>query len=288
MKFFIFLFLTGENYFKFSHKKHLELNITCITCHPKSEISQNPIDNLFPSHKECSICHDIGEDCSLCHKGKERGIEKIGIYISNFSHKKHFKFDCSTCHQKIKDEDFFLSKRKEAYPKMNTCIRCHKENKVSISCNTCHTDKEEKLFVFHPVKYRNLHSEEAKFMEKDCEMCHDFEKENYIGALRIPSCNTCHSKENILFKNHPENFRFSHSFSYLSGESACSNCHNDYKDCVECHRKEKIYPFDHNSIKWVTRNGGEHKEESKTSPERCVICHEERDNVCLSCHGGKK
>jgi|GEM_PF-313272 len=289
MKLLIFVFLISQgDYFKFSHKKHIESDVTCTTCHPKSETSLNPQDNLFPSHDECSQCHEIEENCSTCHIGEPREIEKPALYISYFPHKKHFKFDCSTCHQKIKGEDIFLSMREYAYPKMNTCITCHKENNVSVSCNLCHTDKEEKLFVFHSVKYRNLHSEEAKFEEKNCEMCHNVENEKYIGGLKIPACNTCHSKENIFFKNHPENFKFSHSFSYLSGESACSNCHNDYRDCVECHRSQKIYPFDHNSIEWVTNTGGEHAEEAETNPEKCVVCHEQKDNVCLSCHGGGK
>ncbi len=288
MKILILFLLINQKNFNFSHKKHIEMDIVCTTCHEKAIESEFQKDDLLPGHKECSQCHGIEENCSQCHTEKKEKIERIPLYISNFSHKKHSKFDCSICHEKIKEEEVFLSMRNYAYPVMSQCINCHRENKVAFLCSTCHTDKEEKLTIFHPKNYRFLHSEEAKFSDKNCKMCHNLDNVSLIGSIEIPACNTCHAKENIEFKNHPENFRFSHSFYYYSGESICSSCHNDYKDCVVCHRNEKIYPFDHNSVEWVKANGGLHSKEARLNPLRCVVCHEEKDNVCLTCHGGGK
>jgi hypothetical protein len=265
------------------------MEVQCLTCHPKAQTSEKPIDELYPGHNECQECHEIDNNCSTCHVGEPRKIERIPLYISYFSHKRHLDFSCVNCHSRIQEETKFLTKRKEAFPKMELCVVCHRENNVKKDCNGCHTDKEEKLLSFHPFKYRNTHSEDGRFFNENCLMCHDKQFDNYIGGITIPSCNSCHAEQNIVFKNHPENFKFNHSFSYLSGEKVCNTCHVGFKDCVDCHHKEHIYPPEHNSIDWVDRNdGGEHSERAKIEPERCIVCHEEEDNVCKTCHGGGK
>ncbi|MEN3044546.1 MAG: hypothetical protein ABDH37_04950 [Candidatus Hydrothermales bacterium] len=284
MKGLILIFLLNQKNFEFSHKKHLERYIDCITCHEKASQSELQSDDLLPGHKECSSCHNVDESCSNCHIREPKKIRRITLYISKFSHKKHSSINCLLCHKKIKEEEFFLSMGLASYPKMEFCIECHKDKKIKSTCETCHTDREEKLYIYHPKGYTNLHSREARLMEKNCAFCHDNNFESFIGKVEIPACNTCHAKENIKFKNHPENYKFIHSFSYYSKESNCVSCHINFNDCVGCHKKEKIYPIDHNSIDWVKKDGGIHKTEAISNPERCIVCHEEKDNVCLTCH----
>ena len=129
----------------FSHRLHVnEKTIDCKYCH--SYVDQS----TFPGMPAVSLCMS-------CHKyiiADHPYIKVLNNYFINnqpipwvrvfsqpdfvfFNHKRHIVvgIECKTCHGNIEQMDRVT----QTFPvKMEYCITCHRQNKVSVECYTCH------------------------------------------------------------------------------------------------------------------------------------------------------
>jgi len=253
----------------FPHGVHYENGIECEECHSKVKLSKKSTDLLLPKVDVCISCHD-----------NEMGYrEPVSIFpwISKFSHNLHKNVECEKCHK---------NPRNPVLPEMVSCLNCHDGLKASRDCYTCHEKGETRLVEYHPPHWKSIHAEEARTGEKNCLICHQ-ESQALQDLTPAQACENCHVRENIALQKHLENFIFLHPQAFLAREENCEDCHREFTDCRSCHREKGLYPLDHNSINWLTQNGGEHSEEARIDPERCLSCHGGIEPVCAECHGGK-
>jgi hypothetical protein len=130
----------------FPHKTHIANQMECLTCHINADRS---IMATFPSVSDCMVCHEN-------IKTESPEIKKLAAYASRneeppwvrvyqfedeadvyFTHKRHVlaNIDCSRCHGDMANA---VAMRQDVHWTMGKCIDCHRENKVSVDCVTCH------------------------------------------------------------------------------------------------------------------------------------------------------
>jgi hypothetical protein len=129
----------------FSHKLHAGTRkIPCLYCHSNAERSRHA---TIPSTNVCMNCHlvvrtdkpAIQQVTKLYEEGKPIPwvrVHRVPDYVY-FSHRWHVArgIACQTCHGQIQTEDVV---RQAENLKMGWCISCHRQNKASQECNTCH------------------------------------------------------------------------------------------------------------------------------------------------------
>ena len=129
----------------FSHKKHAGDNgISCLFCHrsaPKSTIAG------IPAVEDCRSCHlFISRDAPEIKKvmtfwDNRQPIPWVRVYgvpdHVYFPHMMHLRagFLCSACHGDVAAMERITRTIKI---EMGWCLDCHKQNKASIDCWTCH------------------------------------------------------------------------------------------------------------------------------------------------------
>lgn len=136
-----------EQPISFSHKKHQEQGIDCLTCHP---YYQTQTFAGMPSLATCLGCHQEAITQSP-EEEKIRQLQKKGEKISwkrlyqepdhvFFSHRRHVvlgKLNCQTCHGQIGE-----SQRPPSWPwvsmSMKWCMNCHARHKATNDCIECH------------------------------------------------------------------------------------------------------------------------------------------------------
>ena len=103
----------------------------------------------IPSVSECMVCHEsvkpdspeIKKLAGFAAKDEEPPWERVYGFPAEadvyFTHKRHVKagVDCSTCHGDVANS---IEMRQNIHWNMGRCIDCHRENKVSTDCLTCH------------------------------------------------------------------------------------------------------------------------------------------------------
>jgi len=129
----------------FSHKIHAGDNkIPCLYCHSNVERSTAA---TVPSMATCMGCHN------MVATGKPNIIELRKAYQEKkviewnrvhslpdfvyFNHSMHIAkgIECQTCHGPVEQMEVVYQYRRL---NMGDCVTCHRENKASIQCNTCH------------------------------------------------------------------------------------------------------------------------------------------------------
>jgi hypothetical protein len=248
----------------FPHSPHIQNGVECLTCHDKAKTSTLSSDVLLPGSDVCQDCH-----------GESKGYKKpqmLPIWIYRFTHQGHKDQSCLICHENVENP---------VLPKMETCIQCHNDVTASKDCFTCHSWEEAKR-GYHPPEWKRLHSEEARLEREKCLLCH--EESSTLNNWGVPACENCHVRENIALQRHPENFLFEHPAVFETRVEDCSSCHYQFEDCRSCHYERRIYPMDHSSLNWVADEGGEHKTEAESDPEKCLSCHGGEDPICATCH----
>ena len=129
----------------FSHKLHAGTRkIPCLYCNSNAERSRHA---TIPSTNVCMNCHlvvrtdkpAIQQVTKLYNEGKAIPwvrVHRLPDYVY-FSHRWHVArgIACQTCHGQIQTEDVI---RQAENLKMGWCISCHRQNKASQECNTCH------------------------------------------------------------------------------------------------------------------------------------------------------
>lgn len=129
----------------FSHKIHAGTNkIPCLYCHSNAERSRHA---TVPAANVCMNCHSVVavdkpniQKLTSAYQANEVlpwvRVHRLPDHVY-FSHRWHVAkgFACQKCHGPIETMDVV----KQVAPlKMGWCIQCHRQNKASTECSTCH------------------------------------------------------------------------------------------------------------------------------------------------------
>lgn len=153
----------------FHHKEHVELfGNRCVDCHAKEncsnchDASKPKIERMNEDdpHVLCSKCHNVDDDCTICHMQGE---------APGFDH--------------LRRTNFMLKE----YHKGLACVECHTESTtytgLKPECNSCHSDDWMPADFDHSktgLTFDEAHADNL------CQACH-------IGGLGTPpQCNACH------------------------------------------------------------------------------------------------
>jgi menaquinone reductase, multiheme cytochrome c subunit len=130
-----------------SHKRHMEANMKCVTCHPGAE---DQTLAQFPTVTDCMDCHHKARgdhpDEPLVRQYAERKQEIPWIRVDRlpghvyFPHGPHVtgaKMKCEECHVGILQATKALA-LPDIFPSMAECMRCHRERNASNQCKVCH------------------------------------------------------------------------------------------------------------------------------------------------------
>jgi|CXWL01.1.fsa_nt_gi hypothetical protein len=132
----------------FSHQRHAEADIDCLTCHEKA--ADEPAATL-PILRDCMKCHKEPQgknpeepklrDYAL--RGQEVPWVNVNVLPGHvyFSHRAHVTFaemDCSACHGDMTKVEHALTRTNVGHLTMKACIDCHQQKKVTTDCVTCH------------------------------------------------------------------------------------------------------------------------------------------------------
>ena len=129
----------------FSHKIHASTNkIPCLYCHSNAERSRYA---TVPAVGVCMNCHTVVRTERPTIQALTRyyqsdkpvpwiRVHRVPDYVY-FSHQWHIArgITCQTCHGQVQNMDVI---RQATTLKMGMCISCHRQNKASQECNTCH------------------------------------------------------------------------------------------------------------------------------------------------------
>jgi len=131
----------------FDHQKHAANNVPCSFCH--RYYTELAVAGM-PGTKVCARCH---EDVIYLTPEKE----KLRAYVESgreipwervyrvhdytfFSHRRHVvleKIQCSKCHGEVATFTEPITKQAIELT-MDACLDCHKENKATTDCVSCH------------------------------------------------------------------------------------------------------------------------------------------------------
>ena len=113
----------------FSHKRHAELKLQCTFCHKTAGSAERA---TFPAWKICQTCHTEMAEQPIPLKR----VYNLPDFVF-FSHVRHAtaKIECAACHGDVKSQARIELHRST---KMAACVDCHKANKATVVCNSCH------------------------------------------------------------------------------------------------------------------------------------------------------
>lgn len=131
----------------FSHQRHMEADMKCITCHPSAE---DQAEAQFPIVADCMDCHgkargDHPDEPKVRAYAKRDAeipwvrVDRLPGHV-HFSHAAHVtlaKMKCEDCHQGILAATLPLT-LPDVHQTMDDCMRCHRERNASNQCKTCH------------------------------------------------------------------------------------------------------------------------------------------------------
>ena len=142
----------------FSHRPHLDLKLTCASCHSSAAASTRAADNLLPQ----------AESCAPCHEDSQVRTAPTRHFVAKFNHAAHAgMLNCQGCHR-LKE-----GAANPGFPKMAFCIGCHNKIDVPDSCMKCHLPTQELKPSSHNPAFFDLHSS-GKLQTKNagCAVCH--------------------------------------------------------------------------------------------------------------------
>jgi len=197
-----------------------------------------------------------------------------------FSHKKHSKQECQTCHKYIIESDKASDRN---LPAEVVCQECHKENTRTsprdtgsqAKCSLCHSD--------YDVSLKNLPAR-SHWPESKIKYNHK------VHVNRMIACSTCHAG---VEESDSSGGR------HLPHMGTCTSCHKlngKENTCTLCHVSKPsgaIIKTRFNGVKLVPSSGTlnhhldwgkRHAKEAKVDKKTCDNCHVQRD--CNTCHDG--
>jgi hypothetical protein len=130
----------------YSHKLHLALGLACLDCHSSADTGDAA---TLPSVTKCMLCHakvatdkpEIRKLAAYAANGREVPWERVYGFdpqaLVKFRHAAHFraKIACATCHG---DMTQATTAERVVNHNMGSCVACHRQNKASDDCATCH------------------------------------------------------------------------------------------------------------------------------------------------------
>jgi hypothetical protein len=176
----------------FSHELHLQVHLSCTSCHTQAPASSKLEDNLLPPEKVCLDCHD------------QAVIKKPSPTLLNrFSHQRHValgniapvlraavksgtylskpgdlltKLDaagseaCAACHRGLESAE---SVSKANFPQMADCLVCHNKIDAPFSCEFCHARSAALKPANHTGDFLDGHTrKDAPLDRTTCAVCH--------------------------------------------------------------------------------------------------------------------
>lgn len=248
----------------FNHTLHvIDAEMACSDCH-MFDGTARPL----PDHDVCGNCHDVEEECGMCHKNPDEpeAMPPISGLYEGFAHAAHTKFECKNCHT-IEDITELT------IPGMSDCQVCHENNEGPLNCVDCHKGDSPRPMDHQLASWHKDHGLEAQMMSEECAACHD-----------QSSCDDCHQGLNITSRPHPPGWIFNH-FADASIDGSCLSCHETRQSCVTCHRS--LLPIPHVlGLTYANQNGGDHTGDAAAFIETCLVCHDvyNEDPTCARCH----
>jgi Cytochrome c7 and related cytochrome c len=122
--------------FPFSHRQHAERKIPCAACHTAGTKAMSIL-----SPTGCMGCHKtIATDKpAIKQLARTKKIEWEKVYelpyFVWFSHRRHAKTACQTCHGPVETRDVL---EVEVQHSMRDCRACHVQTGARNECGTCH------------------------------------------------------------------------------------------------------------------------------------------------------
>jgi len=170
---------------------------------------------------------------------------------------------CDGCHARTAHGQ---SLRWQSGPVMGECVACHSERRVSIECDTCHTENER--------------SRPTAAAKGPWQVTHGANWQQTHGLGDVESCGTCHPNDYCVQCHgvavpHPPDFGGTHGTLATAQPAVCVRCHQSRTDfCDACHTMEMPHPegflVAHSTLA-----------ENRTD-DRCFRCHAATD--CEACH----
>ncbi|NOZ07562.1 MAG: hypothetical protein GXO91_01640 [FCB group bacterium] len=250
----------------FPHEIHIvDAELVCSDCHSSVDGSTTLAESLLPEMEVCSECHEVEEDCGVCHSNPDNPKSYLINGNSSgfdFPHKSHLiRFaDCNTCHAEVVNDGVGIPR--QVWP-ASKCSDCHRNNKPSS----------------HALNWRVEHGAEVSLPQsRSCTICHN---ENF--------CDNCHQMQQFTPRQHPTAYLLKHGFEASMEMLECETCHQIDNDCRQCHQQQNVMPVSHSNFSWVNstfNEGGLHGEAVEDSPELCRVCHTSDSCQRSGCHAG--
>lgn len=128
----------------FSHKRHGDLKIECVYCHPAARTGERA---GFPEAARCMTCHravktgspEIRKLAALPQATRltpATPVYRLPDFVF-FSHARHdaARIECQACHGAVFGQD---AVKPVLAMKMRACVDCHRSRRASVACNVCH------------------------------------------------------------------------------------------------------------------------------------------------------
>ena len=301
---------------RFSHERHRQT--PCKSCHAGVVRSRKVAQMASPREAQCRGCHGDktraddspnarrrgGRGCAFCHIGYSgTGIPEAIRYSParlKFSHKLHLsrKLRCASCHSQ--------GRRIAVLPKMQQCMSCHRREKASNACRTCHlVGRDGRLKTHfgvqrlrptgslvgaaHGLLFSRRHAAVARSNQRFCDTCH-----------RPEQCLSCHAGSQRPMSIHSGDYLTHHAADARRNDPKCSSCHRSQTFCLSCHQRlgvsrssadgafrpttgRRFHPAGFNSIR---PGAGHHRFSARRNIRACASCHQEQ--TCLTCHSSAK
>jgi len=130
----------------YSHKQHIAMGLACLDCHSTADTQAAA---TIPSVRKCMLCHaklgtskpEIQKIAGFAKSGQEIPWERVYGFLPKaavkFQHAPHTRAGvvCATCHG---DMTIATTAQPLVNHTMGTCLTCHRANKASEDCATCH------------------------------------------------------------------------------------------------------------------------------------------------------
>ena len=291
---------------RFSHAKHDQMGVACVTCHAGIDEAQQLTGKYGPAKNDCKQCHEQVHkpgQCTLCHvgAGKPGGLRREPPTANLiFSHKAHLAREksCKKCHGEVARGGSLASL---PIPKMKDCFSCHTHlsDYRALRCGRCHQSLSRFPIKFvsafrHEGNFLREHGRRARAQADLCSQCH---VQNF--------CADCHSQRQVVRPGvklmeraerqfiHRGDWLGRHPLESRSAPGSCVRCHSA-KQCEACHRKAGVaqrlsakgtssspHPTD-----WLNpMSPNNHGFAARRRITQCAACHDRGpQSNCIRCH----
>ena len=285
---------------RFSHAKHQQAKIECISCHETIFDAATLTGSFLPDEAKCMECHKAKKaegNCQMCHSE----VKLAAAWPKrepklNFNHIKHIelvKEDCSKCHTRL-PEPMVQVPISDGHAACMTCHE-HAEAQADARCSTCHLDL--KKFGLKPVAdfshqgdFLKRHGMAARAEGASCATCHE-----------QSTCLDCHARTsmtglNVVLPDRPDrsfihrnDFVSRHPIEAAADPASCRRCHA-VSSCEQCHAAQHVTPqanarTPHPAGWALPGSAAFHGDAARQNISSCASCHDQgAQSNCVTCH----